>query len=250
MKKAIKAGTETKNGAVTYELPCRYSTKTMTLRVDPKLRVVGRMPDGCSVKTLAYAAYRYLRICPDLREPLVLEADFFDSKYRGRIKSRWRLIRAAGWSLALPGGRVTIFLRVKQGEIVLRGLWLRKREPRWTKRKIKKAHEKSANHKPELEKDSICGCFACGRIFSPKEIRNWVIAPTPIDYRGTALCPYCEIDAVLGESAGYPLTQEFLWEMNKYWFCGTMEIIKEPKPRIYITVKDGAVTSVRKSVRP
>ena len=35
---------------------------------------------------------------------------------------------------------------------------------------------------------------------------------------GTALCPYCGVDAVLGESAGYPLTKEFLRAMRQYWF--------------------------------
>ena len=36
----------------------------------------------------------------------------------------------------------------------------------------------------------------------------------------TALCPYCVIDAVIGEGAGYPLTEEFLKKMNAYWFWG------------------------------
>jgi hypothetical protein len=32
------------------------------------------------------------------------------------------------------------------------------------------AHKYCCNHKPELERDSMCGCFYCGKIFSPLEI--------------------------------------------------------------------------------
>lgn len=39
-----------------------------------------------------------------------------------------------------------------------------------------------------------------------------------VDFDLTALCPYCGIDAVIGESAGYPLTEEFLKKMRDYWF--------------------------------
>jgi hypothetical protein len=34
----------------------------------------------------------------------------------------------------------------------------------------------------------------------------------------TALCPYCYTDSVLGDASGYPITEEFLKEMNKRWF--------------------------------
>ena len=79
------------------------------------------------------------------------------------------------------------------------------------------AHYYSANHKPELEKDSICGCFYCLNIFSPNEIEEWLIDDNPADRRGTALCPYCGIDSVIGESSGYPITKEFLQKMYDYW---------------------------------
>lgn len=35
---------------------------------------------------------------------------------------------------------------------------------------------------------------------------------------GTALCHYCDVDSVLPESAGYPLTKEFLSKVYKVWF--------------------------------
>lgn len=75
------------------------------------------------------------------------------------------------------------------------------------------AHRFSSNHRVRLQNDSKCGCFYCGKIFSPIEITEWIDDPM-----GTAVCPYCGIDAVIGESSGYPITEEFLLKMKKYWF--------------------------------
>ena len=79
-------------------------------------------------------------------------------------------------------------------------------------------HRYTNNHKPELEKDSICGCGSCMNIYSPSEIEEWLIADNNCDCRGTAVCPKCGIDAVIGESSGYPITREFLKAMNEKWF--------------------------------
>jgi hypothetical protein len=75
------------------------------------------------------------------------------------------------------------------------------------------AHKFCGNHKHELEQDEICGCFYCMEIFSPREINFWID-----DTSGTAVCPYCGIDSVIGKSSGFPITKEFLTKMNKYWF--------------------------------
>lgn len=81
-----------------------------------------------------------------------------------------------------------------------------------------KAHAFSNNHKKQLEKDSLCGCFYCLSTFHPKEIKEWLIDDNPCDKDGTALCPYCGIDSVIGESSGFPITAEFLKKMQDYWF--------------------------------
>ena len=83
---------------------------------------------------------------------------------------------------------------------------------------VQAAHEFSSNHRPELEKDRICGCFYCCRVFSPVEIREWLVDDNPLDRRGTAVCPYCGVDAVIGESSGYPITEQFLKAMHEEWF--------------------------------
>lgn len=81
-----------------------------------------------------------------------------------------------------------------------------------------KAHEYSSNHMAQLKKDKKCGCFYCLEIFSPDEITDWLIGPIRIDENGTAICPHCGIDSVIGESSGYPITKEFLTKMKKHWF--------------------------------
>ena len=75
------------------------------------------------------------------------------------------------------------------------------------------AHKFSANHREMLEKDSKCGCFCCLEIFHPSEIKDWIK-----DRGDTACCPYCYVDSVIGESSGYPITEEFLAKMKNYWF--------------------------------
>lgn len=76
------------------------------------------------------------------------------------------------------------------------------------------AHKYCTANKKSLEKEEKCGCFYCMEIFSPTEIEEWIE-----DKEGdTAICPYCNIDSVIGESVSYPLTKEFLEKMNKFWF--------------------------------
>ena len=82
------------------------------------------------------------------------------------------------------------------------------------------AHKFCSDHKSELERDKVCGCFYCKRIFDPAEIQEWIFFDESPDERGTALCPYCGIDSIIGESSGYPITQDFLDAMHKHWFGG------------------------------
>jgi hypothetical protein len=76
------------------------------------------------------------------------------------------------------------------------------------------AHKYCANHKTKLLKDKKCGCFHCMKIFSPSEITDWIEDDTD----QTAICPHCGIDAIIGESSGFPITKEFLEKMYEHWF--------------------------------
>ncbi len=78
------------------------------------------------------------------------------------------------------------------------------------------AHKFSSNHQTALMRDKTCGCFHCLRIFTSSEITDWIHD----NEDKTALCPYCGIDSVIGNSSGYPITKDFLSKMNQYWFNG------------------------------
>ena len=78
---------------------------------------------------------------------------------------------------------------------------------------LKKAHQYCTNNKEQLIESNICGCFYCCKIYSPKEIKEYLN-----EGDGTALCPYCGIDSVIAEKSGFKVTKEFLNKMRDYWF--------------------------------
>ncbi len=71
-----------------------------------------------------------------------------------------------------------------------------------------------------LKGDKVCGCFYSLKIYSPAEIDEWIREQdgNKSSDKYTAVCPCCVVDAVIGESSGYPINIEFLAEMKKYWF--------------------------------
>lgn len=79
---------------------------------------------------------------------------------------------------------------------------------------LEAAHNFSSDNKAQLESEQKCGCFYCRKIFSSSDIKNWINEGTI----GTALCPYCGIDAVIGENSGYVITDDFLHKMHLHWF--------------------------------
>lgn len=79
------------------------------------------------------------------------------------------------------------------------------------------AHDAARFNKDILGKNSKCGCFYCLKVFSTSEIEGWCLELDEGE-EVTAICPYCGIDAILPESAGYPLTDEFLGAMRERWF--------------------------------
>lgn len=103
-------------------------------------------------------------------------------------------------------------------EICLKCRYHHTNEPKCSRKDVIEAHKFSSNNKPLLQKDKKCGCFHCLKIFEPKEIEEYIEDDNACDQYGTAICPYCGIDSVLPESAGYPLTKEFLSKMYKVWF--------------------------------
>lgn len=75
------------------------------------------------------------------------------------------------------------------------------------------AHTHAMNHRGEILRSVVCGCFHCLRSFSSIQIIEWV------DEGETSLCPKCGIDSVLGSESGYPVDKDFLRRMRDHWFA-------------------------------
>ena len=79
---------------------------------------------------------------------------------------------------------------------------------------LKQAHRHSLRNREELRASQICGCFYCRNTFAPDQILRWID-----EGGGTALCPLCGIDSVIGEASGYPVADpSFLSDMHDLWF--------------------------------
>jgi hypothetical protein len=62
-----------------------------------------------------------------------------------------------------------------------------------------------------VEQSTSAGCFHCCKIFTAKEITKYT------DNNKTCLCPFCEIDSVVGIS-GFDITEDLLKKAKKYWY--------------------------------
>lgn len=76
-----------------------------------------------------------------------------------------------------------------------------------------RAHQHSSRHRAELTASEWCGCFHCLAIYPPGDIQAWID-----EGDGTALCPRCGIDSVLGDASGFPIEAGFLRRMQQHWF--------------------------------
>ena len=86
---------------------------------------------------------------------------------------------------------------------------------------IRAAHKHSFGNQEELKRSKACGCFYCQEIFPPDKIHYY----TPDFPDGTlasrvltAICPYCEIDSIIGDASGFPVEKNFLKAMGEYFF--------------------------------
>lgn len=76
----------------------------------------------------------------------------------------------------------------------------------------------------------MCGCFFCKKIFTVSEFPEDWLQEGKSDSENTLQCPYCYMDAVLGDASGFPVTDaEFIGAMNAVFFNGHMEISSSPQ---------------------
>ena len=84
-----------------------------------------------------------------------------------------------------------------------------------TKNEANTLHKTSSNHYAFVKEASNCGCFYCQHVFSPNDIKIFL---TEEHGSQTALCPNCNIDAVLPGIT----SPEILKEMNERYFQTTI----------------------------
>lgn len=77
-------------------------------------------------------------------------------------------------------------------------------------------HGSSIRNEQQIMSSNECGCFHCCKQFKPEDVRSWC----DNDDRGnrTALCPYCGMDAVIGDACGLEISPDFLWLMQLQFF--------------------------------
>ena len=83
-----------------------------------------------------------------------------------------------------------------------------------SKKDILSAHKHAVNNKDEIEVSDECGCFHCLETFTKDEIEEWVETEDGM----SAVCPKCEVESVIGDAAGLPLTQELLDAVRQHVF--------------------------------
>ena len=95
----------------------------------------------------------------------------------------------------------------------------------YSKNVLSNAHRQSSQNRRELEASKFCGCFYWCATYEAAGISayiedDWNDGPPPqVLGKWTARCAKCDIDSVLGDASGLPVTDsEFLHAMRKLWF--------------------------------
>jgi hypothetical protein len=111
-----------------------------------------------------------------------------------------------GWGAILSGAALTWPLFVAAGLLFAA---IRTRLDR--EREASRLHRHTRANRMELEASEVCGCIACERIYFPSEVVRWL-------EDGTALCPHCGVDAVVGSASGIPIMPGVLRRAHERWF--------------------------------
>ena len=77
-------------------------------------------------------------------------------------------------------------------------------------------HSHTIRNMEEIQRSQKCGCLACCKVFSPDIVEDAIREEEDNEY--TALCPYCNCDALIGDASGMEISVEILKALNKRWF--------------------------------
>jgi len=91
-------------------------------------------------------------------------------------------------------------------------------------KEVVEAHKSTGYNRELLKQSKKCACCYCLKIFTTDKIDEWIDRREAEGEGQTALCPFCSVDCVLPDAAGFPLIDEFIEKMHAYWFG-----VSEPK---------------------
>lgn len=80
---------------------------------------------------------------------------------------------------------------------------------------LDRAQYASFYNRNSIEGSQTAGCFHCQHIFPAYEVVNWL--DEQYEQQASALCPHCGVCTVIGDAAGFPITEDFLAQMNQRW---------------------------------
>lgn len=80
------------------------------------------------------------------------------------------------------------------------------------KEQIETAYAHTIRNRAEIRQSRNCCCIDCRHIFPAGEVVDW------IDDGQTAMCPYCDTDAVIGDASLYQLTEDFINTLHNEYF--------------------------------
>lgn len=100
-----------------------------------------------------------------------------------------------------------------------------KKERKHYNQKLEDIFKYNKEHKDDLQKSVLAGCYYCCKIYEAISIEEWCVSTMTKEQRGQkhllpedcAICPNCGIDSVLPDSK-VGLSVEMLKDMHDYWF--------------------------------
>jgi hypothetical protein len=90
----------------------------------------------------------------------------------------------------------------------------------WAEDRFQRAWEASDHAWRYIHQSRLCGCFCCARTFTASAVETCT--------GGYAICPYCRIEAVLPDAAGFPIDRDFLLAMRQRWFGEHADALSGP----------------------
>ena len=112
------------NPKTTIRTQIRNSCGTLgcALQYDKNTWFAAGIPCDYQADTAAYAAFRFIRHCPQLRDRLIPEAVALGLRSGKAARPLRRRVRLPAERLSLPGKTAVVYLSVSQGLVSIRGV--------------------------------------------------------------------------------------------------------------------------------